>query len=250
MLCLGARVPRDITAPGRDLAGVEFAVDYLTRSTASLLGSKGKPGPGEAAGKNVVVIGGGDTGTDCVATAIRQGCATVTQLEIMPKPALTRPGDNPWPRWPRILRTDYGHEEAIALQGADPRQFLVTAKAFEGSGTKLTGVRIVDVEWKRSGTGPLLPVDLPGSERVIPAELVLVAMGFLGTETGLLKKLDVPLDSRGRIAADYGSFATPIARVFAAGDARRGQSLVVWAINEGIEAARAVDSYLMGGRQR
>jgi len=194
------------------------------------------------------VIGGGDTGTDCVGTAIRQGARSVTQLEIMPRPPEERSPDNPWPRWPRVLKTDYGQEEAIALFGKDPRLFLVTAKKFlGGKDGSVSGVSVVDVEWRKDAQGRMSPVDVAGSERTIPAQLVLVAMGFLGPEKGPLEAFGVQADERGNAKAAFGSFATSASGVFAAGDMRRGQSLVVWAIAEGRGAAREVDRYLMGG---
>ncbi|MFZ4618128.1 MAG: FAD-dependent oxidoreductase, partial [Rectinemataceae bacterium] len=200
-----------------------------------------------ARGKDVVVIGGGDTGTDCIGSSIRQGCRSVTQLEILPRPPEGRAQDNPWPRWPRILRTDYGQEEAASLYGADPRLFLATAKSFELDPEKaLSGVSIVDVEWVRDDKGRMASRDLPGTTRTIPAQLVLIAMGFLGPEEALLSSFAVEADARGNVKAEYGKFATSVNGVFAAGDCRRGQSLVVWAIDEGRKAAREVDRWLMG----
>jgi glutamate synthase (NADPH) small chain len=194
-----------------------------------------------------VIIGGGDTGTDCVGTAIRHGAKKVTQLEIMPKPPEIRAPDNPWPRWPKILKTDYGQEEAAALFGADPRIFLVTAKKFLGDKEgRVSGVVVVDVKWTKDANGRYGPQEVPGSERTIPAGLVLIAMGFLGPEEGPLKAFGVEADERGNAKAAFGSFATGSPGVFAAGDMRRGQSLVVWAIAEGRGAAREVDRFLMG----
>jgi glutamate synthase (NADPH/NADH) small chain len=248
VLACGSTKPRDLPIEGRKLEGIHFAMDFLRSNTKSLLDSKHADGSYIAAeGRDVVIIGGGDTGTDCVGTAIRQGARSVTQLEIMPKPPLARAKDNPWPRWPKTLKTDYGQEEAAALFGKDPRIFLVTAKRFIGDAQgKLTGVEIVDVEWKTGAGGRLAPVEVEGSARLVPAGLVLIAMGFLGPEETLPKAVGVDLDERGNAKAAFGDFATTAPGVFAAGDMRRGQSLVVWAIAEGRGAARAVDRYLMG----
>jgi len=256
VLACGAARPRDLEVEGRGLAGVHFAMDYLTANTKSLLDSRQSDGKRQAAvegspisakGRDVIVIGGGDTGTDCVGTAIRQGAKSVTQLEIMPRPPESRAPNNPWPRWPRVLKTDYGQEEAIALFGKDPRVFLVTAKKLlGGKDSRVSGVAVVDVEWKKDAQGRMSPQEVPGSERILPAGLVLVAMGFLGPEKGPLEAFGAQADERGNARAAYGSFATSAPGVFAAGDARRGQSLVVWAIAEGRGAAREVDRYLMG----
>jgi glutamate synthase (NADPH/NADH) small chain len=245
VLACGSTRPRDLAVPGRALAGVHFAMDYLTASTKSLL--ENSVTGISAQGRDVVIIGGGDTGTDCVGTAIRQGAATVTQLEILPRPPDLRAADNPWPRWPKVLKTDYGQEEAAVLFGSDPRLFLVTAKEFLGDKDgRVSGVVVVDVEWKKDAKGRFGPQEVAGSERTLPASLVLVAMGFLGPEEWLLKAFDVAADERGNAKAAFESFATSEPGVFAAGDMRRGQSLVVWAIAEGRLAAREVDRYLMG----
>ncbi len=244
VLALGATAPRDLKAPGRELKGIHFAMEYLHANTKSLLDSKLMDGRSiSASGKDVVVIGGGDTGTDCVGTALRQGAKSVVQFEIMPRPPEKRAADNPWPQWPKIFRTDYGQEEAAAVFGADPRQFLISTTRFEGgeNSKRVKELHTVQVEW-----GPKGPVPVQGTEKVWPAQLVLLALGFLGPEEKLLKDLNVERDSRSNIKADHGRFATSVPGVFAAGDARRGQSLVVWAINEGRGAAREVDRYLMG----
>ena len=225
-------------------------MEYLSKSTKSLLDSNQRDGNFiQAWGRDVVIIGGGDTGTDCVGTALRQGCKSVIQLEILPAPPLVRAADNPWPRWPRILRTDYGQEEVIARTGSDPRLYCVTVKEFVGKEGRLEGILAVDVEWKKDKSGRFAPVEKEGSERVIPAGLALLAMGLLGPEEATLAAFGVGADSRGNAAAEYGSFATAVPGVFAAGDMRRGQSLVVWAIDEGRRAARAVDLSLMGETQ-
>lgn len=253
VLCAGATKPRDLPVPGRDLPGVHFAMDFLTANTKYLL-DHGAPNGGQppisAKGKNVVVIGGGDTGTDCVGTSIRQSCLSVCQLEILPRPPIDRAADNPWPEWPKIYRMDYGQEEAADIQGADPRSYEVTAKRFiAGADGKLAGVEITDVRWETDDSGRFIPVPVEGTERVLEAQLVLLALGFLGPEDLLLQSLGIERDPRSNAKAEHGKFATNIPKVFAAGDCRRGQSLVVWAINEGRGAAREVDRFLTGSTQ-
>jgi glutamate synthase (NADPH/NADH) small chain len=244
VLCCGATRPRDLPIPGRQIKGIHFAMEYLTHNTRRLLA--GVPLEISAKGKQVVVIGGGDTGTDCVGTALRHGCAGVIQLEIMPRSPQQRADDNPWPQWPRVERLDYGQEEAQARFGFDPRRYQVTAEEFIADGAgRVKAIRIHDIEWQDEG-GRLTPKKTHGSERMIPADLVLLAMGFLGPEENVLAGMEVARDSRSNIAADYGRYATSRPGLFAAGDARRGQSLIVWAINEGRGAAREVDRYLMG----
>ncbi len=248
VLACGSTRPRDLPVEGRRLSGIHFAMDYLGANTKSFLDSGHADGKYiSAKDREVVIIGGGDTGTDCVGTAIRHGAKKVTQLEIMPKPPEIRAPDNPWPRWPKILKTDYGQEEAAALFGADPRIFLVTAKKFLGDQEgRVSGVVVVDVKWTKDANGRFGPQEVPGSERTIPAGLVLIAMGFLGPEESPLKGFGVDADERGNAKAAFGSFTTSAPGVFAAGDMRRGQSLVVWAIAEGRGAAREVDRFLMG----
>jgi glutamate synthase (NADPH) small chain len=194
-----------------------------------------------------VVLGGGDTGTDCVATAIRHGCRSLVQLEILPKPEAQRTTDNPWPEWPRVLRVDYGQEEAAALFGSDPREYWVSTKKFipDGNG-RVAELQTVRLEWEKDPSGRMIPKEIPGSEKKYPAQLVLIAAGFLGPEDLLLTQLRVERDDRSNVKAQYGKFGTNLPGVFAAGDMRRGQSLVVWAINEGRAAARECDRYLMG----
>ncbi len=247
VLCTGSRRPRDLAVPGRELAGIHYAMDYLGPNTRWLLaGANGSGPPLTAAGRDVVVIGGGDTGTDCVATALRHGCRGLTQLEILERPPDKRAPNNPWPQWPRVFRQDYGHEEAEAVFGADPRRFAVMTTAFLGDGLgRVRAVQTVDVRWERED-GRWQPRPLAGSEREWPAQLVLLAMGYLGPESDLPEQLGVDRDARGNLAAPEGSYETGAPGVFAAGDARRGQSLVVWAIREGRAAARAVDLWLMG----
>jgi glutamate synthase (NADPH) small chain len=247
VLCTGATQPRDLPTEGRQLKGIHFAVDFLTANTKAVI--DGHPGPDyhSAEGKDVIVIGGGDTGTDCVGTSLRQGCKSIAQLEILPRPPLERPPDNPWPEWPKIWRQDYGQEEAQALFGSDPRTYLTTARKFIGHEQgHLTGVQTVQVEWKKNEKGQFIPRDVPGTDQVRPAQMVLLAMGFLGPEQALLTQLGVERDARSNVKAEFGKYSTNLKGVFAAGDCRRGQSLVVWAFNEGRGAARECDRYLMG----
>jgi glutamate synthase (NADPH/NADH) small chain len=247
VICTGATEPRDLPVDGRALGGVHFAMEYLTASTKSLLDGGPDACPIHARGKDVVVIGGGDTGTDCVGTAIRQGCRSLVQIEIMPRPPLERAADNPWPEWPKVYKLDYGQEEAAAKFGDDPRVYLTTVKKFVGDADgKLKELVTVQVKWERNDKGQFVPVEVPGTEQVRPVQLALLAMGFLGPEQSLLKELAVECDTRSNVRAEHGRYATNLKGVFAAGDCRRGQSLVVWAINEGRGAARECDRYLMG----
>ncbi|PZD94643.1 glutamate synthase [Paenibacillus sambharensis] len=248
VLCAGATKTRELPIEGRELAGVHQAMDFLTQNTKSLLDSGHADGAYlSARGKDVVVIGGGDTGTDCVATAIRHGCRSVVQLEIMPQPPLTRQPGNPWPEYPRVLKVDYGQEEAAGLYGSDPRRYLVSTKRFAGnSAGEVQEVHTVQIEWQSDAAGKLVPVEVPGSSEVLPAQLVLLAMGFTGPEAELPDQLGLERDERANVRAEYGKHATNVEGVFAAGDMRRGQSLVAWAINEGRQAAREVDRYLTG----
>jgi glutamate synthase (NADPH/NADH) small chain len=214
VLCTGATKPRDLPIEGRQLHGV---------------------------------IGGGDTGTDCVGTAMRHGCKSLIQLEILPKPPLERAANNPWPEWPKVYRLDYGQEEARAIFGDDPRVYCMTARRFVGDEHgNLEGVEIVQVEWQKDDKGRFVPKEVAGTEKVVPCQLALLAMGFLGPEDQLLQQLGIALDDRSNVKASHGAYATSIKGVFAAGDCRRGQSLVVWAFNEGRGAARECDRYLMG----
>ena len=247
VLATGATVPRDLPVAGRALQGVHFAMDYLTASTQALLDGGPDNTPIHARGQDVVVIGGGDTGTDCVGTAMRQGCRSLTQLEILPRPPDDRAADNPWPEWPKVYRMDYGQEEAAAKFGADPRAYVQTVKQLVGdAGGALKEIVTVNVRWDRNDKGQFVPVEEPGSERTRPAQLALLALGFLGPEAGPLKDFNTALDARGNVLADHGKFSTSVKGVFAAGDCRRGQSLVVWAINKGRGAARECDRFLMG----
>lgn len=246
-LCCGATLPRDLPIEGRDFEGVHFAMEYLTKNTQTLLSDKPTAFPIDAKGKDVVVIGGGDTGTDCVGSSLRQGCKSLTQLEILPQPPNERTPDNPWPEWPKIYRIDYGQEENIALNGKDPREYLVMTKRFiKDNKGKLSGLEIVDIEWTKDDEGRMFPKEVGGSLRTIPCQLAFLAMGFLGPEQSIIEKLALETDERSNVKAEYGKFETNIEGVFAAGDMRRGQSLVVWAINEGRGCAREVDLFLMG----
>lgn len=245
ILATGATVPRDLLIEGRNLKGVHFAMDFLTANTKAIM-KKGAASI-SAKGKEVVIIGGGDTGTDCVGTSLRHGCNSVVQLEILPKSPDNRADDNPWPEWPKTHKTDYGQEEAAAKFGADPRVFVTTATKFEGDADgNVTAVHTVQVSWEKNEKGQFVPTPVPGTEQVRPASLVLLAMGFLGPEQQLPEALGIERDGRSNIKADYEKYVTSIDGVFAAGDCRRGQSLVVWAFNEGRGAARECDRYLMG----
>jgi glutamate synthase (NADPH/NADH) small chain len=250
VICTGATSPRDLPVEGRDLSGVHFAMDFLTVSTQALLKGKAEASPIYAKGKDVIVLGGGDTGTDCVGTSMRHGCKSLTQIEIMPTPPMDRAEDNPWPEWPKVYKMDYGQEEAAAKFGADPRVYLTTVKKFVGDAAgNLAGVVTVNIRWEKNDKGQFTPVEQPGSEKEHPAQLALLAMGFLGPEQALLKDLKVETDARSNVKAEYGKYGTSVPGVFAAGDARRGQSLVVWAINEGRGAARECDRWLMGATE-
>lgn len=247
LLCVGATKPRDLTIEGRELQGIHFAMDFLTANTKSLLDEKCGDDFISAKGKDVVIIGGGDTGTDCVGTSIRHGCQSLAQLEIMPQPPKERAADNPWPEWPKIYRLDYGQEEAAELFGDDPRYYTTTATKFEGDAQgQVKSVHTVKVQWQRNEKGQFIPQPVAGTEEVLPAQLVLLAMGFLGPEQLLLDDLGLERDPRSNVKAEHGVYTTSLPGVFAAGDCRRGQSLVVWAINEGRGAARECDRYLMG----
>lgn len=248
VLCCGATKPRDLCVPGRELKGIHFAMDFLRANTKSLLDSNHADGNFiSAKGKDVIVIGGGDTGTDCVGTAIRHGCRSVAQFEILPKPPEKRIGDNPWPQWPRVLKTDYGQEEAKAVFGSDPREFCTMTKKFVGDQNGcVKEVHTIRVLWEKDEKGRYVPREIPGTEKVWPARLVLICMGFSGPEDTILRQIGAEQDERTNVKAEYGRFATNVKGVFAAGDMRRGQSLVAWAINEGRGAARECDRYLMG----
>jgi glutamate synthase (NADPH) small chain len=247
LLTTGATQPRDLKIPGRDLSGIHFAMEYLTANTQSLLNSNLEDRRFiDAKDKRVVVIGGGDTGADCIGTALRHGCRSLINLELLDQPPEKRAPDNPWPLWPKIRRTDYAHEESIAKFGADPRSFAVVSKEFAANGSGGVGsVRINRIEWQLASGQPKM-VEIDGTAELLEADLIFLAMGFLGPERYVADQLGLELDARSNYRAVHGKFATSVPAVFAAGDCRRGQSLVVWAINEGRGAARAVDQFLMG----
>jgi glutamate synthase (NADPH/NADH) small chain len=247
VLCTGATKPRDLPIEGRNLKGVHFAMEFLTHNTRSLLDKHRNGNYINADGKDVMVIGGGDTGTDCVGTSMRHGCKSLVQVEILPQPPMDRAKDNPWPEWPKVYKLDYGQEEAAAKFGADPRVYLTTAKKFVGDEHgHVKEAHLVQIQWDKNEKGQFVPKEVPGTEQVRPVQLVLLAMGFLGPEQPLLEALNVERDARTNIKADFEKYSTNIKGVFAAGDCRRGQSLVVWAFNEGRGAARECDRYLMG----
>ena len=246
LLTTGATVPRDLPIPGRELTGVHFAMDFLSANTKSLLDSELQDAAHiSAKGKNVIVIGGGDTGTDCIGTSLRHGCKSLVNFELFPQPPQDRAANNPWPTWPKIFRVDYGHEEARIRQGDDPRVYSVSSLCFIGNEQgQLTGVRTVEVVMQ---DGKL--ENVPGTEKDWPADLVFLAMGFLGPEHAVSDPLGLEYDERSNYRSEYGQYTTNIDKVFVAGDCRRGQSLVVRAINEGREAAREIDRYLMGATE-
>jgi len=250
VLCGGATAARDLAVPGRELAGIHLAMEFLHKNTKSLLDSNLQDGAHVSArGRDVVVIGGGDTGTDCVGTSLRHGCRSLVQLEILPRPPAERAPDNPWPQWPKVLRVDYGQEEAAARFGRDPRHFGVQTRRFLGDDEgRVAAIETVEVEWV-SENGRFSPREVAGTEKTWPATLVLLALGFLGPERGgMLDQLGVTLDARGNVETGPDK-QTKAPGVFAAGDMRRGQSLVVWAIAEGRQAAESVDRWLKAGGQ-
>ena len=245
LLATGATVPRDLPIPGRSLDGIQFAMRFLTQNTKSLLDSDFKDGAFTSAkDQHVVVIGGGDTGADCIGTALRHGCRSLVNFELFPQPPAERAPHNPWPTWPIIFRTDYAHQESAAKFGADPRVYLISSVEFIGDGDRVKAIRTLDLSFEN---GKFENID--GSEREWPADLVLLAMGFLGPEHEVSDPLAIDYDERNNYRAEYGAYRTSAENVFAAGDCRRGQSLVVRAINEGREAAREIDRYLMGATE-
>ncbi|KAF8350828.1 NADPH-dependent glutamate synthase [Amanita rubescens] len=247
-ICTGATWPRDLKIPGRNAAGIHFAMEYLQLNTKSLMDTGLQDGAYiNARGKDVIVIGGGDTGNDCIGTAMRHGAKSVTNFELLPKPPASRGRDNPWPQWPRIFRTDYGHTEVAAYFGNDPREYCISTKEFllndEGN---LEGLNTVRVEWTKDSGGRWKMEEVPGSEKFFPAQLVFLALGFLGPESEVVKSLGVKQDARSNIQTPSKRYSTNVDGVFAAGDCRRGQSLIVWGINEGRGAAAEVDAWLAG----
>ena len=251
ILACGASNPRDIKAPGRDAEGIYFAVDFLKSTTKALWANDMKLKSGSyisAKGKNVIVIGGGDTGNDCVGTSIRHGAKSVVQLEMMPKAPDERTEMNPWPEWPRVCKTDYGQQEAIAVFGSDPRVYTTTVKEFikDKKGKLCKAVLVKKKKKKDEATGRMMMAEIPGSEYTVDVDLVLIAAGFLGSESYVTKAFGVEVNARTNVLTEPGRYATNVKNVFTAGDMHRGQSLVVWAIREGREAAREVDESLMG----
>ncbi|MCC5905659.1 MAG: glutamate synthase subunit beta [Balneolaceae bacterium] len=248
ILAGGATKPRDLPIEGRELNGIHFAMDFLHADTKSLLDTNHADGNYiSAKGKHVIVIGGGDTGTDCVSTSLRHECASLTQFEILSKPPKNRAKTNPWPEWANVYKLDYGQEEARKKFGEDPREYEVMTKKFVGDGNgNVKELHTVQVKWEKGENGRMKPVEVEGSHKIWKADLVLLAMGFLGPENPVLEQLKVERDERSNAKAEHESYITNVNGVFAAGDMRRGQSLIVWAINEGRGAARECDRWLMG----
>ena len=242
LLTTGATHPRDLPIPGRELAGVHFAMEFLTANTRSYLDSGLDDGNYiSAKDKRVIVIGGGDTGADCIGTALRHGCKSLVNFEILDRPPADRAADNPWPSWPAIFRVEYAHEESANRFGEDPRVYCISGKEFFGKDGRLQGITTTQVRWTESGIE-----EVPDTQQTWEADLILLAMGFLGPEHYLSDVLGIDYDARSNYRAEYGRYATNVPKLFAAGDCRRGQSLVVRAINEGREAAREIDRYLTG----
>ncbi len=250
LLATGSTEPRDLPAPGRELQGIHFAMQFLTENTRRLLDSTLADNKYiSAKDKHVIVIGGGDTGTDCIGTSLRHGCASVINFELLPQAPDERAADNPWPTWPLIFRTDYGHEEAAKVQGKDPRNYTLLTKKFNDDGQgNINSVTTIQVSWTKAENGQWKMAEISGSEKTWKADLILLAMGFTGSESYLSENAKLTLDQRHNYSAQYGEYSTEIKGVYAAGDCRRGQSLVVWGINEGRGAARAIDQYLCKGK--
>ena len=247
VLCIGALRPRDLPAPGRELDGIHQALDFLHANTKSLLDSQLEDGEYlSAKDKQVIVLGGGDTGTDCVGTSLRHGCKSLYQFDIIPAPPEARTQGNPWPEWPKVYKLDYGQEEAAAMYGEDPRKYLLSTVRFldDGAG-RVRGLVTQEVEWVQAEDGRPFR-EVPGTEKEWQADLVLLSMGWLGPQDTVPEALDLKRDPRSNVKAEAGKYTTNVPGVFAAGDARRGMSLVVWAFKEGREAARECDRYLMG----
>lgn len=248
VLCGGATKARDVDVEGRELKGIHYAMDFLHANTKSLLDSSLEDGQYiSAKDKDVIVIGGGDTGVDCLATSLRHKCKSLTQFDIYEKRGEVRDADNPWPQWPVIHRVEYGQKEAAAVFGKDPRAYAVMTKKFVGDENgHVKEIHTINVETTTDENGQRIRKEIPGTEKVWPAQLVLLAIGFSGPEQDFLQNMNVETDEYSNVKAEYGKYQTNIEGVFAAGDMRRGQSLIVWAINEGREAARECDRYLMG----
>lgn len=246
VISTGAQVARDLKIKNREFSGIHFAMEFLHANTKSLLDSQLEDGKYiSAKDKHVVVIGGGDTGNDCIGTSLRHGAKSVTNFELLPQPPPERARDNPWPQWPRIYRVDYGHTEVKQHYGKDPREYCVMTKEFTGEDGRVTGIETNRVNWTKTATGGWDMKPVEGSEQFFPADLVLLSMGFLGPDDRLFDS-QVELDPRKNIKTPKGQYDTNLSGVFAAGDCRRGQSLIVWGINEGRQCARQVDSYLIG----
>jgi glutamate synthase (NADPH/NADH) small chain len=250
ILCTGSTRPRDLTIPGREFNGIHYAMDFLTQNTKSLLDSNHTDGKYiNVKGKKVIVIGGGDTGNDCLGTSLRHGCSSLVNFEIVSKSPDKRAANNPWPQWPRVYKLDYGHAEGQAVFGADPRQYSIETLEFIGENGQLKALKSIDVDWSKPVAGGAPFSRVPGSEKIFECDYVFLALGFLGPEHPVADQLGVKINAgRGGMSnydAEYGKYRTNVDNVFAAGDCRRGQSLVVWAINEGREAARECDRYLM-----
>jgi glutamate synthase (NADPH) small chain len=245
-LCCGAKKGRPLNAPGSESDGVMFAVDFLKSVTKSLIDSDLKDGKFfDPKGKNIIVLGGGDTGNDCTGTSIRLGATSVTQIEMMPCPPVERQSNNPWPQWPKVLKTDYGAEESIEKFGHDPRVYKTTIKEVYQQDGKVCGVKTVQVEF-RNIDGKRTLCEIENSEKDLPADLILIAAGFLGCEEYTAESFSTKLSPRNTILTEEGKYSTDNPKIFTAGDMHRGQSLVVWAIAEGRECAREIDNYLMG----
>ena len=248
LLACGATQPRDLPIVGRELSGIHFAMEFLLKSTKSFLDSKFQDHKYiSAKDRDVIVMGGGDTGTDCIGTALRHECRSLVNFELLARPPDERSPDNPWPQWPLVYRVEYGHAESAALFGKDPREYDILSKEFvRDDKGRVKGVKTVRVEWTKGSDGTVNMREVDGTEEEWRADLILLAMGFLGPEQTLVAQLGLETDQRSNFKAEFGRYATAVEGVFAAGDCRRGQSLVVWAIREGREAAREIDRYLMG----
>ena len=247
IVATGATWPRDLKIPGRESNGIHFAMEFLQANTKSLLDSELKDGQYlSAKDKHVIVIGGGDTGNDCIGTSVRHGCKSVINFELLPKPPTTRAADNAWPKFAMVFKVDYGHSEVQAQFGRDPREYCVLSKEFIVKDGAVKGIKTIRVEWTKDEAGRWAMKEVEGSEQTFEADLVLLSMGFLGPEEAIIKQLSIKQDGRSNIETPKGKYETSVPGVYAAGDCRRGQSLIVWGINEGRMCAREVDQQLMG----